>query len=97
MTATTYERGHLLFLDEQIQKWRYVDNREIAKDQRPCIRCGELPTPEGHDACLGDIPETTSACCGHGIKEEEDHWNRIRAEEAKMAQQPEPSEKELPK
>jgi len=68
MTVTTYERGHLVFWDRESQKWHYVDNGEIANDQRACIRCGELPTPEGDDACLGHRPGIKSACCGHGVE-----------------------------
>lgn len=33
-----------------------------------CDHCGREPTPEGHDGCLGTLPETLvmNACCGHG-------------------------------
>ncbi len=33
-----------------------------------CEQCGLPPTPEGHDGCLGTLPESTvmNACCGHG-------------------------------
>lgn len=33
-----------------------------------CVKCGLLPTPEGHDGCLGTLPEhiVMNACCGHG-------------------------------
>lgn len=33
-----------------------------------CAKCGLLPTPEGHDGCLGTLPEEVvmNACCGHG-------------------------------
>lgn len=34
----------------------------------PCIRCGKHPTPEGHDACLGQLPGVKYACCGHGVE-----------------------------
>lgn len=69
MTVTTYERGHLVYWDKKARKWRYADTGEIAEDKRVCIRCGELPTPEGYDACLGYIPGVNSACCGHGVEE----------------------------
>lgn len=36
---------------------------------KSCPRCGRMPTPEGHDACLGWIPGVRSACCGHGVEE----------------------------
>lgn len=34
----------------------------------PCAKCGLPPTPEGHDGCLGTLPEhiVMNACCGHG-------------------------------
>lgn len=33
-----------------------------------CAQCGKGPTPEGHDGCLGTLPESIvmNACCGHG-------------------------------
>ena len=33
-----------------------------------CVHCGLGPTPEGHDGCLGTLPESIvmNACCGHG-------------------------------
>lgn len=33
----------------------------------PCPVCGELPTQEGHDHCLGTLPGVEYACCGHGV------------------------------
>ncbi len=34
--------------------------------QPRCSHCHLLPTPEGHDACLGTLPGVWNACCGHG-------------------------------
>jgi len=32
-----------------------------------CAHCGLMPSPEGHDGCLGDLPGPIwNACCGHG-------------------------------
>lgn len=33
-----------------------------------CEKCGLPPTLEGHDGCLGVLPENLvmNACCGHG-------------------------------
>lgn len=59
-------RGHEIYLDGN--DWRYKDNNEICIDQRPCKHCGEDPTPEGYDACLGYIKDVAHACCGHGIR-----------------------------
>jgi hypothetical protein len=48
--------------------------RKVARARRrretvPCSLCGQLPTPEGHDACLGILPGVQAACCGHGKTE----------------------------
>lgn len=63
---TSYRRGHAIHCDGNA--WRYTDNDDIANYDRPCTRCGRMPTVEGYDACLGHIDEATSACCGHGIE-----------------------------
>jgi hypothetical protein len=67
MTATSYQRGHLIHYDDKGDKWVYADTNECIEIERPCIRCGRMPTTEGYDACLGYIPGATSACCGHGV------------------------------
>jgi hypothetical protein len=67
ITAYSYLRGHRIYWDFSIKDWRYLDNDAIAEDNRPCIKCGHLPTPEGYDFCLGKIRGAKSACCGHGI------------------------------
>ena len=66
---TTHFRGHKVYFDNKINQWRYVDNNEIADYERPCVRCGKMPDKDGYDACLGHIPNATSACCGHGVSE----------------------------
>ena len=53
-----------------------------------CVKCGLLPTPEGHDGCLGTLPENVvmNACCGHGNEHQAyiQFWDRscIRGVEA---------------
>jgi hypothetical protein len=69
MPAWTYKRGHKIEFDIAKFIWVYSDNKESVEKERPCIRCGKMPTKEGHDACLGFLPEVKSACCGHGIEE----------------------------
>ena len=67
MAAKSHCRGwSIVFIDEN---WVYVDDLMPLDEKRPCIRCGLPPTAEGYDACLGYIPDITSACCGHGVKE----------------------------
>lgn len=66
--VTSSVRGHGIYYDGHV--WRYInDNSPIHEKERPCKRCGRMPTPEGYDACLGHVEGATSACCGHGIEE----------------------------
>lgn len=37
-----------------------------AESERPCGECGIKRTREGHDGCLGTLPNVRNACCGHG-------------------------------
>ena len=67
--ATSYSRGHKTYYDWNTKNWRYSDNNEIVNDNRPCKKCGCLPTKEGYDACLGHIDGAIHACCGHGVEE----------------------------
>ena len=67
MSAHAYSRGHPI--QYAAGCWRYSDTGEpIDGHERPCARCGKMPTPEGYDACLGHIDGATSACCGHGVE-----------------------------
>ena len=50
------------------KKWIYVDTKRAIKKNRPCKRCHQPPTANGHDTCLGEISNTISACCGHGAE-----------------------------
>lgn len=65
MSATGQMRGHPVTWDGD--HWRYEDG-VIADGSRPCVKCGEPPTPEGYDACIGHVPGAVSVCCGHGIE-----------------------------
>ena len=66
MTAHSYQRGNEIVSDGKV--WTYQDGT-LVSEERPCVRCGQMPTPEGYDACLGYIPGIESACCGHGVEE----------------------------
>ncbi len=72
-TTTSFIRGHKIIWSSKLKKWKYADTKEIYvptpfdSNDRPCIKCGEMPTPEGHDACLGVLPGVKFACCGHGV------------------------------
>lgn len=65
----SYSRGHEIIFNEDINKYFYADNGEEFHDQRPCAKCRKMPTKEGHDACLGTLPNVKYACCGHGVWE----------------------------
>ena len=51
-----------------------------------CGFCGKPNTKEGHDACLGTLPDVMNACCGHGRNDEAyvQFWDKptLRGEEA---------------
>lgn len=63
--ATSFSRGNpIIYIDTE---WVYTDDKTpIENNERPCVRCGKMPTKEGYDACLGFIKGASSACCGHG-------------------------------
>lgn len=65
-----YQRGNPCYWNEADVAC-YMDGTPLPDnpaDERPCIKCGQSPTPEGYDACLGHIPGVFSACCGHGVE-----------------------------
>jgi hypothetical protein len=47
--------------------WYYEDDLQIVdfSNPRPCPHCKKNVTSEGHDACLGTLPNVMFACCGH--------------------------------
>ena len=69
MTTTGYARGHKIEYAEKSKEWVYSDTKEIVDgNDRPCVCCGKMPTPEGYDACLGHLDGVDFACCGHGVE-----------------------------
>ena len=66
--ATSHERGWETLYNWELEAWCWKDTGlPVEGNPRPCKRCGEYPTPEGYDACLGYIEGVKSACCGHGV------------------------------
>lgn len=63
---TSNKRGHPYFFDGEDIEY-YLDTAESTSDERPCTRCGKMPTKEGYDACLCRLPGVVAACCGHGV------------------------------
>lgn len=51
----------------------YSDTGESVSENyktRTCGYCDKHYTKEGHDGCLGTLPNVMNACCGHGRKED---------------------------
>lgn len=69
MKARSHERGHQIEFSWEKQAWVYSDSGLPIHGKRKCVRCGELPTAGGHDACLGQKDRVKYACCGHGVSE----------------------------
>jgi hypothetical protein len=74
--VTSYLFGHEIYLElesDVINKdWRYVDNNCLIEEDttpRRCPKCGQLPTKDGHDPCIANLPGVAYACCGHGVEE----------------------------
>lgn len=62
-------RGHPI---RQVgDSWIYTDTQEAvsANPERQCGHCNKPQTPEGHDPCIGTLPNVIGACCGHGSKD----------------------------
>jgi hypothetical protein len=60
-------RGHKI--EHNGSEWIYSDTKQptiSTHKSRPCGKCSEYETIEGHDACLGALPGLMNACCGHG-------------------------------
>jgi len=55
-------------MQDEEENDKYTVIRELHEElgKIPCKLCGKPRTPEGHDACLGELPGVVGACCGHG-------------------------------
>ena len=69
LVTSSQQRGHPIRVDVETGEWTYRDTGEPISIERPCVRCGEMPTEDGHDACLGHIEGLSNACCGHGVQQ----------------------------
>ena len=65
MAVTSYTRGNLC--EYTNNGWVYSSDKIPIDNVRACTKCGQMPTSEGYDACLGYIPNAKFACCGHGV------------------------------
>lgn len=65
----SYFRGHPIVFVGGV--WRYADTKEpTVGNERQCGHCEKENTKEGHDGCLGILPNVMNACCGHGNVDE---------------------------
>ena len=70
MVAESYIFGHPVIWDEKLNDWVWEDTKEpYSKRPKRCPQCSKLPTKEGYDPCIGEIPDAISVCCGHGIED----------------------------
>lgn len=68
MEATAFFNGHKIHWNDVARDWYYEDGQSI-KEFKKCPRCNALPTAEGHDACISNLPGVLNACCGHGVED----------------------------
>ena len=75
-------RGHLIVYVNG--EWLYEDTMTpTVGNERSCGHCGKPRTKEGHDACLGTLPDVMNACCGHGESRDAyiQYWDETIARE----------------
>lgn len=62
-------QGHDIYRKDD--EWFYCDTNEpTVNSKRNCGYCGRAQTIEGHDGCIGAMPNVINACCGHGCNAE---------------------------
>jgi hypothetical protein len=68
MTITTFAFGHKIFSVDG-RNYFYADNHQAYEDAEPraCPKCKKMPTEDGHDPCIANLPGVAYACCGHGV------------------------------
>jgi hypothetical protein len=65
MTQRSRLRGHRIHMVGD--DWLYTDTGESTEgNRRPCGFCHRPDREDDHDACIPNLPDTVSACCGHG-------------------------------
>ena len=64
----TYVNGNKVYWDDEEMEWYYLDGELLDNNFRPYPNCNQLPTKDGHDSCIANLPGIKFACCGHGIK-----------------------------
>jgi hypothetical protein len=68
--VTAYNRGNKYVCNFDYEHIKSnLNGQEFNTTEIPCVRCGKMPTEDGHDQCLGTLPGVVAACCGHGVEE----------------------------
>lgn len=87
VSIRTNLRGHEIEINDN-KDWVYGDTRESVTRKRACKYCDQLETEEGHDNCVGTLPNVLNACCRRGIIEmayiQLKHRTTVREKEAMM-------------
>jgi len=70
----TFHRGHACYAEQDkdgvYSIWKYsADGVNIKDKERPCPRCGNDATKDGHDHCIANLKDVKYACCGHGAED----------------------------
>lgn len=58
--------GHDVIISPSTGRWIYSDDKTMIGHNRRCPQCGDYPTKEGGDPCIGILEGVSYACCGHG-------------------------------
>ena len=62
---TSTQNGHKIIYNTDNNSW-YYESGQLAIENIKCKKCGKLPTKDGHDDCISNLPGVKNACCGHG-------------------------------
>ena len=71
LVVVSFVRGHKIVYDEKAKEWLWQEDKSDMSNEKPCKKCGRLPTTNGVDYCLRELEQTdfiVSACCGHSVE-----------------------------
>jgi hypothetical protein len=64
-----YINGYKLSVILNPKYWHFFFRTIDWRRDEPCKHCGKMPSKEGHDACIANLPGIKYACCGHGVED----------------------------
>ena len=65
--SRNHNNGNPVKYNKETDRWEFLDGTDAWDNPRVCTKCLKPQTEEGHDACLGTLPNVKYACCGHGM------------------------------